>query len=592
MSSISYSFPSKQRPHVSFLLFACALLTIIFITFQHSRHIPANRHPISTVPIPDRFNPYIADPSITNSWDHVAHRRKYRELNESMLPAKPPPADHDVCLIIGGDPSSWQVFRRNSRSLCVTSPLCIPVNDRQSILHTSIMSETACRLVTPEYDALPPPFDDPWRHEPDLWPCHKLQHRLELCPWPSSTGTLPQPCVPYEPASDLNFSRTVKFATDRQSVYEGVTIVVPRYPFTSNIFHFAASIAFVTHAAANIHTIIDHFGENRLTPPDSMTRYPLSILFMTQRRANLPWQDSLERVLTRGRIAHILPKGLRMSYLTNTSSSYVCVRNPVLMGQRSHVNAWPFPNVTEIALDGTAVPRASIEFRSDVYSALHIEPAPISPIGKDGVRHIPPPPLVVAYARRPGREANIGMGVHAAGTVRRFSEDDEQWFVEMLRVETQAANVELQVFTGTAEDSFDLQVKRMEKVGFVVGIHGANLANCIFMRPFGALFEIFPANAYSTCYVAGANSGLAYFVHFAKVEASPDESGCSAKEIRCHVLKRQRLVKISTEEDREGIRENIRRGIQHLVDMNLRYPQGVPVEFDRLSGTYQISNNN
>lgn len=287
-------------------------------------------------------------------------------------------------------------------------------------------------------------------------------------------------------------------------------------------------------------------------------------------------------------MAHALPRGLRVSYITEQKQSHVCVRNPVLMGQRGHVNVWPFPNATAVVTDGSAAPKDAVDFRTDVYDALGIQTSAITRDTRGAVQTIAPPPLIVAYARRAGRSSVIGMGVHAAGTVRRFSKLDETWFSAMLREETEKRNVKLQVFTTSANDTFEYQVRQMEQVGFVVGIHGANLANCIFMRPFGAIMEIFPAKMFSSCYIAGSNSGLRYFEHEAKVEATPQESGCAPDERLCWRLTRQRMVKISTTEDRRVIRKHVQDGIEHLIELNQNFPDGIPVEYDAISSTYSI----
>lgn len=347
-------------------------------------------------------------------------------------------------------------------------------------------------------------------------------------------------------------------------------------------------MATVAHAARNIRTIVRHYGVRKLNPTNSLDKLPLNILFLTQRRLNLPWQSSLQEILENSRMLRALPNGLRVSYITEQVSAHACVRNPIMLGQRGHVNIWPFPNSTAVPIDGSVVPQDAVEFRDDVYTALNVSSMLISKDADGGLR-IAPPPLVVGYSRRAGRSSVLGKGVHAAGTVRRFSDEDETWFSNMLAEETKKQGVELRIFTISAKEKFVQQVNHIQKIGFLVGIHGANLANCIFMRPFGAILEIFPANMVSNCYMAGANSGLAYFNHTARVEASPEESGCTRDEERCWVLTRQRMVKISTKEDRDKIQSYMQKGVARLIDLNKRFGQsGIPVEFDRVSSTYSI----
>lgn len=585
-----HNHSTKRRLHARTILFLSTFFITVFLIIYHSFlapifHLPPLLSSSLTSDYTREHNIYSS--AVVDKWDQTEIRIHYERLTSAMLPPKPPPSAHDVCLLLGRNTHSWRLWQRNSRSVCVTSPVCIPTDASKPLMHTSALSLTNCRVVTPAYEALPAPLDDPYRHDPELLRCHELQHQMQLCPWPGVSQAKPKPCIPRTPTSQLAFSRTFRRALSSRAVFEGITLVVPNYPYPANIFHFAASIAMVAHAAVNIETIVAHYGKNRIFPRDAFRTLPLNVLFLSRRRFSLPWQLSLEQILMSGRVARVLPNGVRVSYLAEQSSSYVCVRNPVLMGQRGHTNAWPFPNATEIALDGSEVPSDAIDFRNDVYTALRLRPAPISR-GVDGVLRIPPPPLVVGYSQRAGRESIVGMGVHAAGTVRRFSDEDEQWFSEMLHNETMAGGVGLQTFLTTAEDTFEHQVRRMEKIGFVVGIHGANLANCIFMRPFGALFEIFPANMSSSCYFGGSNSGLAYFEHAARVKATPQESGCTEEEVRCFTLARQRLVKIGTREDRDLIRQRVQQGIEHLLRLNSKYKNGVPVVYDRVSATYRI----
>lgn len=431
---------------------------------------------------------------------------------------------------------------------------------------------------------------------------------MQLCPLPNGTYHLGQfsPCLPSDPASHQSFDAVMRGAHERQAIFEGITIIVPFYPYPANIYHFSAAFATVAHVASNIDTIISHFGPERIRPVDARDALPLNILFMRRRRQQIQWSNNLERALFEGRIASVLPEGVKISYLTDLAlrgTKYACVRNPISLGQRGHVNAWPFANSSEIKLDGSQVPRDSIGFRSDVYKYAGVDEPPIhlltereadSEKGNQTfgqiVGRVPVPPLVLGYSKRQGMNSTVGGSVHAGGTVRRFSEEDEQWFTDMLTYETNKAGVALKVFTPSPEEPFDLQVRRMVDIGFVVGIHGANMVNSLFMRPFGAFFEIFPANTNSMCYKAGANSGLKYSKHYALVEATPEESGCPVSNNRCYEISRQRMVKIGTAKDRESIRRKVRSGLRHINRLNNEYGAqgGVPVKYNWVTGTYDI----
>lgn len=464
-------------------------------------------------------------------------------------------------------------------------------------------------MVAPDYHPLPPALHDLDLYDSEFLSCPEAQRHMQLCPLPNGTHHLGQfpPCLPSDRASNQWVDAVMRDAIEQEAIFDGITIIVPFYPYPANIYHFSAAIATVSHVASNIDTIISHFGPDRIRPVDARDALPLNILFTRRRRKDIPWANNLERALFEGRIASALPKGTKVSYLTDLASAgskYACVRNPISMGQRGHVNAWPFANSSEINLDGSQVPRDSIGFRSDVYKYVGVDEPPMHLLNEREadsekanqtfgkiVGRVPVPPLVLGYSKRQGMNSTVGSGVHVAGTVRRFSEDDEEWFTEMLTYETKKVGVALKVFTPSPEEPFDLQVRRMVDVGFVVGIHGANLVNSLFMRPFGAFFEIFPANMKSMCYKAGANSGLKYLKHYAVVEATPEESGCDTSNHRCFQITRQRMVKISTEKDREGIRQNVRSGLRHIIQLNNDYSSqgGVPVTYNWVTGTYDIA---
>lgn len=94
--------------------------------------------------------------------------------------------------------------------------------------------------------------------------------------------------------------------------------------------------------------------------------------------------------------------------------------------------------------------------------------------------------------------------------MRRFFGADEAWLKSMLLKETKAAGFGLHVFTILGNESLREQASMFSKLGAVIGIHGANLANSVFMRPESGIVEIIPNGGASPCYIAGLNSGLAY----------------------------------------------------------------------------------
>lgn len=395
--------------------------------------------------------------------------------------------------------------------------------------------------------------------------------------------------MPARASGRKSFAASFERSQRQGTTLEGITIIVPRYAYSGNIYHYAAAMSMVANVAANIRTILQHSTQ---TPVSLLDERPLNILFYAP--VNLPWQASFERVMLQGRLRHVSPHGVRVRRLTQMDGRHVCVRHPVSLGQRGHVNAWPFANSSVVSLQGSTVPVDAVAMRADIYQALSISPPPSTSTTDNATTtttttRIVAPPLVLGYSRRAGRDSVVGNGVHAAGTVRRFSDADEAWFEAMLRNETQAAGIGLTTFVTTADESFDEQVRRMTGIGFLVGIHGANLANGLFMRPFAALLEILPADTVSLCYIGGSNSGLKYMAHSALVQASAEESGCAPDESRCQTLPRQRMVKIGTRQDRQDIVRHVRDGIDHIVRLNAKYGQsGVPVVHDVFDDVYRI----
>ncbi|PXF42173.1 hypothetical protein BWQ96_08093 [Gracilariopsis chorda] len=157
----------------------------------------------------------------------------------------------------------------------------------------------------------------------------------------------------------------------------------------------------------------------------------------------------------------------------------------------------------------------------------------------------------------------------------------------MLTEETSKQGFRLKTIVTSKNHSFDHQVRAFADVGFVVGIHGANLVNSIFMRPFSALFEVFPARSSSMCYYAGSNSGMFYQSHRTRIVASAEESGCR-KGYKCWTDLKHTRVKISTKKDQDRIREMVTNGMRHVLELNARFPHGIPVFLDEERDAYLI----
>ena len=286
-------------------------------------------------------------------------------------------------------------------------------------------------------------------------------------------------------------------ADDAALVLRGVTLVVPHYPYTQNIYHFLNVVTFLSDVAHNLPTVLAHYGVDKLRPPDALSRYPLNVLLLNPPK-RFAWQSTLLSAILSMRVPRASPLShVNVVYAQQIEQPRICVRNPVLLGRRGHINVWPFPNASAVVEDATAVPVSAVRFREDVYAALKLAGVARNPVikrtldapasGEDAAARLSLPPRVLGYARRAGRAAFVSGNVHAAGTVRRFGPDDEAWFTGMLREETASAGFKLRDLTPSGDETLEAQAGRFAALGVLVGIHGANLVNAVFMRPLSGM---------------------------------------------------------------------------------------------------------
>lgn len=475
----------------------------------------------------------------------------------------------DSCYFIGHDPLSGHVVQFNTRSFCLTSSVCFPAADPSaSYFHLPDSPAPTCTVTAPDFSPIPIPSALITR---EFQSCANLQRRAVLCAHGPGLSNDSSVCPRFAPLSpDQRISTRW---------YEDISIVVPSYPFPGNIFHYASVPAILGYIVDLIPLLGAGWGpDTDRTKVNLIFRAPPVIL------ARQDWQRQLMSLI----IHHRMKKtgvSIAVHHLKpETSVSHVCVRNAIVLGSRGHLNLWPFPNSTTVPLDGSAVPVDAIHFKRAVYRAFDIRsrlPSTQKPISEL-------PPLAVGYARRDApRDPPPGKFLKHFDA-RRFSDADEAWLMAVLRNETSAVGAELRVFTVMGNETLREQVTNVVRVGFMVGIHGANLVNSIFMHPFGALLEILPAGMNEECYIAGMNSGLAYFRHESSQLASPEESRCRVTDDACRNELRQRVVKISARKDRDRVRELVRAGLSHLRLLHGAYPDGIPVAHNKETAFYDI----
>eukprot|EP00177_Eucheuma_denticulatum_P007547 GFKZ01013746.1.p1 GENE.GFKZ01013746.1~~GFKZ01013746.1.p1 ORF type:complete len:541 (-),score=39.13 GFKZ01013746.1:224-1846(-) len=496
-------------------------------------------------------------------------------------------ADH--CFVVGYDPTAPSLWQFNSRALCLSSSVCISTRTPEDVFyHAAKTLATDCSVVNADFRPQPRANFLLTR---DFASCPIFQRRKVQCI--HGKGLLVN-----NPECPERIAQINPYILRNTTWFEHFTILVPAYPFPDNIFHFSNIAASIPYFIERLPDMIRLWGSHKALDATSrryFSRNPelklsqVTILFRIPKEQldRNPWGMRLLNFLLDRRI---LPKGVNVDIQflddeeTMPRTEHVCMRNALVLGRRGHVNLWPFPNNTAVPVDGLSVPYDAVAFKRAVYEASQLQLR--LPEGKRGISELPP--LVLGYAQRLSSLKDVGDGVFPPGLVRQFSAEDEQWFGDMLKLETKKAGIGLHVFTTKGTETLEEQVKNIAKVGFVVGIHGANLVNSVFMLPFGGLLEILPNSVPARCYIAGMNSGLAYYRHESTEIASPEESECPPTNELCAESPRYRRVKLGSVEDRDTVQKYVQQGIQHLKQLHKKYPNGIPVLYDEDTGYYQV----
>lgn len=305
-----------------------------------------------------------------------------------------------------------------------------------------------------------------------------------------------------------------------------LAVIVPEYPWPENIFHYGNSITTIIHAVKGLQKI--RKGRRRV-----------QIVFSGEKNLRT-WQSGFVHALFR-KLQKEINVGLRYE-------AEGCWKEAIVLGLRGSHNVWPFANATNVDLEGREIGMEAVWVKDAVYAASGIDK-----VFRNG--QIAIGRRIVAYAKR------VGLGIN---TGRVFGDEDEIWMENMLRVECAKRNVSLEVWD--ALGSFEEQVRRAERAGVVIGIHGANLVNSWFVRPFGGLVEIAPRGVNSTCYVGGSNAGLRYWRWESKEWG--DGEDCNSEDEDCSKKIRARRMKIGGVEGKEKLRGIVREAVEYLVQMH------------------------
>lgn len=502
---------------------------------------------------------------------------------------------HDLCHLININPSVTDLWQFSARSLCLSHDLCFNLSDLSSpaLLHSADLSLTRCQLRNPDYTLRADSFPPVALLNTTRRTCRQLQRHAVHCAHGTGLKDADPVCPDIQQVSPLVL-RTATW-------FEALSIVIPDYEIPRNIYHFLSPVADLARTVEHLPKLLHDWdmyntytagNQTYFTDGDMPRLKALNLVFHMSKEVPLGhlWKKELLELMIRQRMQN---KGIRIKvYLIQERSPeqrYICLRNAVLLGRRGHVNVWPFPNATDVPLDGLSVPIDAIAFKKAVYDEFGMQarlPEMVQTRLDSALSELPP--FVVGYSKREGESG--GDGYYRAGAMRNFFDDDEEWFMSMLRNETRAAGAKLLVISANSSQTLREQVERVVQVGMLVGIHGANLVNAVFMHPFGALLEIMPKFVKERCYVAGANSGLKYMRVEASEEVSVVESGCHPQDFMCKIDPRQRALRLRDMKDRELVREKVQEGLEHLRWIRERFPDGVPVSYNSESVYYEVVN--
>lgn len=381
---------------------------------------------------------------------------------------------------------------------------------------------------------------------------------------------------------------------------DGIAIVVPAYPHHHNIFHYAFAIAQTMHLAGALPKLLRGIPVN-----SEMSK--VTLVF----RGSLPvslglWQHDIVALILEERLKEAGLKSVDVISFNETkrmnadntgaqkreaSKPLICANAALVMGRRADVFQWAFPNaLTDISLNGTSAPLESLLFRRAAYKAAGVQSltSEMANIGEEGTavtRLFDLPPLAIGYARR-NVEVDFGKGETQQGTTRRFSDADEVWFSKMLCDEAKGSNMSFKTIQTPQEMALMEQVHEFASVGILAGVHGANLVNSIFTKPFSALLEV--ANLQFPCYRGGMNSGLWFESYKPERVGSASESGCGGEP--CQSDLNHRRVLISSRNDRAELRRIVRSAIRHVRSLHARFGRlgGIPARYDEGSSEYRI----
>lgn len=334
-------------------------------------------------------------------------------------------------------------------------------------------------------------------------------------------------------------------------------IVIPKYEWSYNICHYNRIWNYIMYVVRNLHLFV----------PDAANVNTIDVMFRSGYNYKENWHKGIRNAtlpaLERETGKKIVVRRLRYDYLRD----FQCIKRGIVLGREGRVDSFPFFNDSDIWLPShqmddshwPVIPHDSLWVREVMMQASRLPS-----VGKytgPGINHfesIPVPPRRVGFLQRSEKSR------------RRLPVRSKLWLDITLAELSAEHGMELVYIRAKASQSLAEQVKAVHGLGMVLGLHGANIVNSMFVPAGGALFEIFPWRYVRYYYAAGGNAGLRYSFH------EPEggiERNCSFSSRTCFMRYRESLI-LLTSEDREQIRARIDKAMSYIAGLHQKYPDG------------------
>jgi Glycosyltransferase 61 len=292
---------------------------------------------------------------------------------------------------------------------------------------------------------------------------------------------------------------------------DGLTIIHAYDRSCGNIAHFAGRALFLQHIIDNVqaYSAPPHAIENIMILPNADVmkrfRFPHNYAYWHKTLFRAIVTPSLYNIGTLGNFIYRTSKipfdgtpRVQLVYNLSLAGSnlegdkVVCFKRAIVPGflkSRFFVDDTEYPSLKpslQSKMQGAPpMSRDAIRLRERVSALVHKSPA-IKSLSKR-----------IVFVDRTGARRNIPRPLK----INLF---------EMLKAAAEKRGYTFEVVS-FERMTFAEQVQSIENAGVVIGVHGANLVNSMFMPPMSVLFELFPFKFTHGMYEQGGAAGLKYF---------------------------------------------------------------------------------